>query len=59
MGHDPIKMLGQTVWIVRGNRWYHYIYLGGLPNEVLHAFSAAPIFQYLTNVEGPDQQTLF
>jgi len=29
---------------------YSFLYIGGLPNEVLHAFSAAPTYQYLTDV---------
>jgi len=33
--------------------------LGGLPNEVLHAFSAAPIYQYLTNVDEAELDNLF
>ena len=40
MGNDIRKNMGETIWLI--------FTIGGLPNEVLHAFSAAPIFQYLT-----------
>ncbi len=46
MGDDFIEMLGQTIWILWRYRWYLLCYLGGLPNEVLHAFSAAPTYNY-------------
>ncbi len=43
LGHNPGKMLGKALWLLRGNHWYHFWqFLGGLPHEVLHAFSGAP-----------------
>ncbi len=43
LGHNIGKMLGKTLWLLWGNNWYSFSqFLGGLPHEVLHAFSGAP-----------------
>lgn len=46
MGDDSLKMLGEASWILLSYRRYYFNYSGGLPNEVLHAFSAAPTVQF-------------
>ena len=59
MGHDTREMLGQTLWILLSHRWYCIPYSGGLPKDVLHAFSAAPIYQYLTNGDEYEDNKIF
>ena len=59
MGHDPGEVLGQALRLLRKHRKYPFADPGGLPNEVLHAFSAAPIYQYLTSTEEPELDRLF
>ena len=59
MGNAFRKMLGQIIWFLLSYRWYLELYLGGLPKDVLHAFSAAPIYQHLTNVDEKELSKIF
>lgn len=59
MGDDSLKMLGEASWILLSYRRYYFNYSGGLPNEVLHAFSAAPTVQFLTNGSQEQNDNLF
>lgn len=59
MGHDIVEVLGQTVWFLLRNLYSFSYSEGGVPSEVLRAFSSAPTYTHYIPTKKEEKEELW